>query len=67
VRDQGLKCGSCWAFSAVEELESMYALAGNPLVELSAQQVVSCDMPGKNNKQTNVLLSSSSSTQSLLI
>jgi cathepsin F len=43
VRDQGLKCGSCWAFSAVEELESMHFLAGNPLTFLSTQQVVSCD------------------------
>jgi len=42
VKDQG-QCGSCWAFSAVEEMESMWHLAGNTLVELSPQQVVSCD------------------------
>jgi C1A family cysteine protease len=42
VKDQG-QCGSCWAFSAVEEMESMWNLAGNKLIELSPQQVVSCD------------------------
>jgi len=42
VKDQG-QCGSCWAFSAVEEMESMWFLAGNTLTELSPQQVVSCD------------------------
>jgi hypothetical protein len=31
------------AFSAVEEMESMWHLAGHDLVELSPQQVVSCD------------------------
>jgi len=42
VKDQG-QCGSCWAFSAVEETESMWFLKGKTLVELSPQQVVSCD------------------------
>jgi C1A family cysteine protease len=42
VKDQG-QCGSCWAFSAVEETESMSILAGNPLQKFSVQQVVSCD------------------------
>lgn len=42
VYDQG-QCGSCWAFSAVENVESVHALAGNPLVQLSVQQVVDCD------------------------
>lgn len=42
VKDQG-QCGSCWAFSAVEEMESMWFLAGHTLTELSPQQVVSCD------------------------
>jgi len=43
VKDQG-QCGSCWAFSIVESIESVWKLAGNPLVELSPQQVVSCDL-----------------------
>jgi len=42
VKNQG-SCGSCWAFSAVETLESAYFLAGKGLHELSTQQVVSCD------------------------
>lgn len=37
------QCGSCWAFSTAEEIESMWALAGNKLVALSPQQIVSCD------------------------
>jgi len=43
VKDQG-QCGSCWAFSSVEEHESMWYLERTKqLVELSPQQVVSCD------------------------
>lgn len=42
VKDQGY-CGSCWAFSTVEQIESQYFLAGNKLTEFSTQQVVSCD------------------------
>jgi C1A family cysteine protease len=43
VKDQG-QCGLCWAFSAVEEMESMWALAKNiTAIKLSPQQVVSCD------------------------
>jgi C1A family cysteine protease len=42
VKDQG-QCGSCWAFSIVENIESAWKLAGHDLVELSPQQVVSCD------------------------
>jgi len=37
------QCGSCWAFSITENIESQWALAGNQLVSLSMQQVVSCD------------------------
>lgn len=33
----------CYAFSVTEEIESRWAQAGNPLVALSAQQIVSCD------------------------
>jgi C1A family cysteine protease len=42
VKDQQ-QCGSCWAFSATEEIESMWILAGNSQVILSPQQIVSCD------------------------
>merc|ERR1711916_368627 len=42
VKNQG-QCGSCWAFSVTEEVESMWALAGHPLIELAPQQIVDCD------------------------
>jgi len=42
VYNQG-QCGSCWAFSATENVESRWGLAGNALTQLSMQQVVSCD------------------------
>ena len=35
-------CGSCWAFSAVETMESAVAIATGKLIELSEQQIVSC-------------------------
>lgn len=42
VKNQG-SCGSCWAFSAAETLESHLALAvGEPALVLSPQQLVSC-------------------------
>jgi len=42
VYDQG-QCGSCWAFSAMETIESYHFLAGKSLISLSAQQIVDCD------------------------
>jgi len=42
VKDQG-QCGSCWAFSATEAIESYAALSGKSLVALSPQQITSCD------------------------
>jgi len=42
VYDQG-QCGSCWAFSATEAIESQWFLAGHSLVSLAPQQIVDCD------------------------
>lgn len=43
IKNQG-SCGSCWAFSAVESIESDAFLFGKySLYELGPQQVVSCD------------------------
>jgi len=45
VKDQG-QCGSCWAFSATEAIESSWILAGKATatsVNLSPQQIVDCD------------------------
>lgn len=42
VKNQG-GCGSCWAFSAAETMESALAIAtGEPAPVLSPQQIVSC-------------------------
>jgi len=42
VYNQG-QCGSCWAFSATETIESYFALDGGSLTSLSMQQIVDCD------------------------
>jgi len=47
VYDQG-QCGSCWAFSATETIESYYALAGNGIRRLSMEQIVDCDTAGND-------------------
>jgi len=41
VKDQG-DCGSCWAFSAAESLESHYQIASKKLLKLSPQTFVNC-------------------------
>jgi cathepsin F len=42
VKDQQ-QCGSCWAFSATEQIETDCAMSTGKLLELSPQQIVSCD------------------------
>lgn len=42
VRDQG-QCGSCWAFSQTQSLESATVANGGPSLDLSEQELVSCD------------------------
>jgi hypothetical protein len=43
VKDQQ-QCGSCWAFSATENIESVWAIqGGHNLTSLSVEQIVSCD------------------------
>lgn len=42
IRDQG-QCGSCWAFSKTASLESSVVANGGALVDLSPQELVSCD------------------------
>jgi hypothetical protein len=37
------QCGSCWAFSATEAIESAWVQAGNPQAILGPQQIVDCD------------------------
>lgn len=41
VKNQG-GCGSCWAFSATEVVESALAIASSKLLELAPQELVSC-------------------------
>jgi len=41
VKNQG-GCGSCWAFSATEVIESAVAIATGKLLTLAPQQMVSC-------------------------
>jgi len=47
VYNQG-QCGSCWAFSATETIESYFALDGGQLTGLSMEQIVDCDTAGED-------------------
>nr|XP_020500751.1 cathepsin O [Labrus bergylta] len=46
VQDQQA-CGSCWAFSVVGATQSVHAIGGSPLAQLSVQQVVDCSFQNK--------------------
>ena len=48
VKDQG-SCGSCWAFSATEVIESIWMIAGNSEQVLAPQQFVDCSWDYNNN------------------
>ncbi|XP_062205891.1 thiol protease SEN102-like [Phragmites australis] len=45
VKDQG-QCGSCWAFSGTESVESINAIVTGNLLSLSEQQVLDCSGAG---------------------
>jgi len=42
VKDQG-QCGSCWAFSTTETVESAILMAGKSVKPLAPQEIVDCD------------------------
>lgn len=42
VKDQGA-AGSCWAFSAIGNIEGQWAMMGKPLTNFSVEQIVDCD------------------------
>nr|AIG55620.1 secreted protein [Thraustotheca clavata] len=42
IKNQG-QCGSCWAFAATSALESAHCIKTGTLLNLSEQQLVSCD------------------------
>jgi hypothetical protein len=42
IKNQG-QCGSCWAFSATETVESADLLCGRPMTIGSPQEIVDCD------------------------
>jgi len=47
IYNQG-QCGSCWAFSATETIESYFAVGGGALTQLSMEQIVDCDTSGQD-------------------
>jgi KDEL-tailed cysteine endopeptidase len=44
-----LQCGSCWAFSANDSIESIWSINGHTLVSVSEQQLVDCSAAFGNN------------------
>jgi hypothetical protein len=45
VRDQGT-CGSCWAFAAIGQIESFVKIYYNQTLNVSEQQIISCNPYG---------------------
>lgn len=50
VKDQG-HCGSCWAFSATEQIESDFTLQHNKSVVLAPQELVDCTSAGSGSQR----------------
>ena len=48
VRDQGLYCGSCWAFATLKGIQAQYKIVKGIDVELSVQQMIDCAIPDFN-------------------
>eukprot|EP01107_Rhizomastix_libera_P017571 TRINITY_DN852_c0_g2_i1.p1 TRINITY_DN852_c0_g2~~TRINITY_DN852_c0_g2_i1.p1 ORF type:complete len:367 (+),score=64.92 TRINITY_DN852_c0_g2_i1:36-1103(+) len=42
VKNQG-QCGCCWTFSTVANIESLYKIKYNQLIDFSPQQLIDCD------------------------
>ncbi|XP_044959211.1 ervatamin-C-like [Hordeum vulgare subsp. vulgare] len=53
VRDQGINCGSCWAFATASAIESLYAIEHGDVIPLSPQQLIDCDGSNRNCRGGN--------------
>jgi C1A family cysteine protease len=48
------QCGSCWAFSTISVIESLWAIKGNPLTSFSEQLLVDCSAGCSEIQNTSV-------------